>query len=164
MSSQPPFTGHWDPSGPLLGQPLRTQGILRCFPYSPDMSTQGCCFSTPTSYCCKISLLGVASLRMMTGIQPWVPCTRVFTPNTPRISMISHLLGNQCREYLLRVLQHLSCTLALCPQLKCYFLWNKKLLRLQPSSSPTPLNCQALAFDKQSKPWRRVLGLSFKQF
>lgn len=77
VSSQLPFTGHWDPSDPLPGQSLRTQGILRCFPSSPDISTQWCCFSTPTSYCCKISLLGVTSLRLMTGMQ-WEPYTLGF--------------------------------------------------------------------------------------
>lgn len=46
-----PTTGHHSLSDPLLGQHLGTQGILRCFPCSPDTSTSQRCFSTP-KLCC----------------------------------------------------------------------------------------------------------------
>lgn len=140
-----PSAGHQGLWESLPGQPLGTQGILRYFPCSPDISTSHCYFSTPPSYCCKISLLGVASSEMTTGCKPR---SSGISPNASGVSVLSRLQRHQGMAYLLRVLQQLNCRFFSCQQLKCHLLWNNRLLRTHPSFSSTLLNCQSLAFDR----------------
>lgn len=154
-----PSAGHQGLWESLPGQPLGTQGILRYFPCSPNISTSRCCFSTPPSCCCKISLLGVASSGMTTGRKP-----RSFgiSPNVSGVSVLSRLQRHQGMAYLLRVLQHLDCRSFSCQQLTCHLLWNKKgLLRPHLSFSSTLLSCQALAFDGRSKLQRHFFKFVF---
>lgn len=68
-----PFAGHHRPSGPLPGQPLGTEGILKCFPCVPDISASLGCFFTPPSCCCKISLSGEVSPTVTIRIKPSCP-------------------------------------------------------------------------------------------
>lgn len=71
--------------------------------------------------------------------------------------------GNQGRECLLRVLQPLNCTLLL-PTAKMSSPVGQEASQTSASILPTPLNCQALALDKESKPWRHFWSLYFKKF
>lgn len=98
----------------LPGQPLGTQGILRYFPCSLDISISRCCFSMPPSSCSKTALLGVASPGMMTGCEPR---SSGISPNASGVSILSHLQRNQGMAYLLRVLRDLYCRFFSCQEL-----------------------------------------------
>lgn len=150
-------TGHQGLWESLPGQPLGTQGMLRYFPYSPNISTSHRCFPTPPSCCYKIALLGVAFPGMMTGCKPRSSGT---STNASGLSVLSHLQRHQGMAYLLRVLQHLYSRI-LCQQLKCHLLWNKGLLWLHAPCSSTLLSCQSLAFDGWSKLWMQFFKFIF---
>lgn len=83
-----PSAGHQGLWASLPGQPLGTQAILRCFPRTLDISTSHCCFSNPPSCCYKISLLGVASTGVTTGLKSW---SSGISPNGSGVSVPSHL-------------------------------------------------------------------------
>lgn len=141
-----PFSGHQGPSDPLPGQPLGTQGILKCFPCSPDISTSLCCFSPHCQVAARFSY------SVWPLLQWWLesnsgPPYFASSPNASGISIISHLQGHQDMKYLLLVLKHFNFRFFFCQKLKCYLLWVKKLLRHHPSFFQTLLNYQALALD-----------------
>lgn len=143
-----PSAGHQGLWESLSGQSLGTQGILRCFPCTLDLSTSRCCFSIPLSCCYKISLLGVASPGMTTGLKPW---SSGISPNSSGASVLSHLQGHQSVAYLLRVLWHFDCRFFSWQKLKYPLPGNEKLLRPHPSFSSIILNCQALTLGRQRK-------------